>query len=120
VGAGQYKTSATLLIKKVLFVALLMHTLSGAQTLEDIVVLHHETRSFDTPAAIQLVDTRNFKVSHGWPLGFGNHLTGYARIDNLTDERYVDLVIVNQTLSQFYEPAPGRNWSLGLRLVISV
>ena len=45
-------------------------------------------------------------------------LTAYARIDNLTDERYVGSVIVNQALSQFYEPAPGRNWTLGLRLVL--
>lgn len=64
--------------------------------------------------------TLNLKMSHGWSLGSGNHLTGYARIDNLTDERYVGSVIVNQALSQFYEPAPGRSWTLGLRLVISV
>ncbi|MDP3827999.1 MAG: TonB-dependent receptor, partial [Polaromonas sp.] len=45
-------------------------------------------------------------------------LTAYARIDNLTDKRYVGSVIVNQAVSQFYEPAPGRNWTLGLRLVV--
>lgn len=42
----------------------------------------------------------------------------YARIDNLTDKRYVGSVIVNQAASQFYEPAPGRTWSLGLRLTL--
>jgi iron complex outermembrane receptor protein len=61
--------------------------------------------------------TLNAKVSHGWAVGAGS-LTAYARIDNLTDERYVGSVIVNQALSQFYEPAPGRNWTLGLRLVL--
>lgn len=61
--------------------------------------------------------TLNLKASHGWALGAGS-LTAYARIDNLTDERYVGSVIVNQTASQFYEPAPGRNWTLGLRLVV--
>jgi iron complex outermembrane receptor protein len=45
-------------------------------------------------------------------------LTTYARIDNLTDQRYVGSVIVNQASSQFYEPAPGKNWTLGLRLVL--
>jgi iron complex outermembrane receptor protein len=61
--------------------------------------------------------TLNLKASHAWAVGSGN-LTTYARIDNLTDERYVGSVIVNQTASQFYEPAPGRNWTLGLRLVL--
>ncbi|MDO9166410.1 MAG: TonB-dependent receptor [Rhodoferax sp.] len=61
--------------------------------------------------------TLNVKASHGWAVGAGS-LTAYARIDNLTDERYVGSVIVNQALSQFYEPAPGRNWTLGLRLVL--
>jgi len=45
-------------------------------------------------------------------------LTAYARVDNLTDKRYVGSVIVNQAASQFYEPAPGRNWTLGLRVVL--
>ena len=61
--------------------------------------------------------TLNLKASHAWALGGGN-LTAYARVDNLTDKRYVGSVIVNQALSQFYEPAPGRNWTLGLRLVL--
>ena len=61
--------------------------------------------------------TLNAKVSHGWAVGAGS-LTAYARIDNLTNERYTGSVIVNQAASQFYEPAPGRNWTLGLRLVV--
>ena len=63
--------------------------------------------------------TLNLKASHGWAIGSGS-LTTYARIDNLTDERYVGSVIVNQAASQFYEPAPGRNWTLGLRLVLPI
>ena len=61
--------------------------------------------------------TLNVKASHGWALGSGS-LTGYVRIDNLTDQRYVGSVIVNQSASQFYEPAPGRSSTLGLRLVV--
>ena len=61
--------------------------------------------------------TLNAKVSHGWAVGTGS-LTAYARVDNLTDERYVGSVIVNQAALQFFEPAPGRNWTLGLRLVL--
>ena len=59
----------------------------------------------------------NLNVSHGWPIGSGS-LTAYARIDNLTDRHYAGSVIVNQAASQFYEPAPGRNWTLGVRMVL--
>ncbi len=42
-------------------------------------------------------------------------LTEYARIDNLFDEKYVGSVRVNDTNSRFYEPAPGRNWIMGIK-----
>ena len=45
-------------------------------------------------------------------------MTAFARIDNVTDQRYVGSVIVNQAALQFYEPAPGINWTLGLRLMV--
>ncbi|MEJ7685764.1 MAG: TonB-dependent receptor [Variovorax sp.] len=38
----------------------------------------------------------------------------FARIDNLFDRRYVGSVIVNEGSSRYYEPAPGRNWTLGM------
>ncbi|MFZ9639847.1 MAG: TonB-dependent receptor family protein [Hylemonella sp.] len=59
--------------------------------------------------------TFNLKASHGWAVGKGS-LTAYARADNVTDQRYVGSVIVNQSSQQYYEPAPGYNWTLGLRL----
>ncbi len=61
--------------------------------------------------------TLNAKLSQGWALGW-SLLTAYGRIDNLTGKRYVGSVIVNQAASQFYEPAPGRSWTLGLRLTL--
>ena len=61
--------------------------------------------------------TLNLRASHVWELGAGR-LTTYARIDNVADERYVGSVIVNQAREQFYEPAPGRNWTLGVRFVM--
>ena len=63
--------------------------------------------------------TFNLKASHGWSVGPGS-LTAYARIHNITDKQYVGSVIVNQALSQFYEPAPGRNWTVGLRLALPI
>jgi iron complex outermembrane receptor protein len=68
-------------------------------------------------ASVDGYATFNLKASHGWAVGSGS-LTTYARVDNLTDQRYVGSVIVNQASSQFYEPAPGKNWTLGLRLVL--
>jgi iron complex outermembrane receptor protein len=35
-------------------------------------------------------------------------LSEFARLDNLTDRAYVGSVIVNETNSRFFEPAPGR------------
>lgn len=58
----------------------------------------------------------NLKASHGWSVANKGTLTAYARLDNVTDQRYVGSVIVNQASSQFYEPAPGYNWTLGARL----
>ncbi len=61
--------------------------------------------------------TFNLRASHGWNIGPAS-LLAYARIDNLADERYVGSVIVNQAVGQFFEPAPGRNWTVGLRLTV--
>jgi iron complex outermembrane receptor protein len=42
-------------------------------------------------------------------------ITEFARVDNIFDRSYVGSVIVNQSSSQFYESAPGRNWLAGLK-----
>jgi iron complex outermembrane receptor protein len=42
----------------------------------------------------------------------------YLRIDNLFDRRYAGWVIVNEGNSRFFEPAPGRNWTIGLTATI--
>ncbi len=61
--------------------------------------------------------TLALKANYGWAIGAGV-LTASARVDNATDKRYVGSVIVNQALLRFYEPAPGRNWTVGLRFVM--
>jgi iron complex outermembrane receptor protein len=40
----------------------------------------------------------------------------FARVDNLANRRYVGSVIVNETNSRFFEPAPTRTWLLGVDL----
>ena len=67
-------------------------------------------------ASAEGYSTLNLKASHGWAVAGKGTLTGYGRLDNVTDQRYVGSVIVNQAANQFYEPAPGFNWTLGLRL----
>jgi len=62
--------------------------------------------------------TLNLKASQGWPVAGKGSLTAYGRLDNVTDQRYVGSVIVNQAANQFYEPAPGFNWTLGVRLSV--
>lgn len=38
----------------------------------------------------------------------------FGRIDNLFDREYVGSVIVNESNGRYYEPAPGRNYGIGL------
>ncbi len=37
----------------------------------------------------------------------------FARVDNLFDRRTVGSVIVNESNGRYFEPAPGRNWTVG-------
>lgn len=64
--------------------------------------------------------TLNLKASQGWPVAGRGSFTVYGRLDNVTDQRYVGSVIVNQAASQFYEPGPGFNWTLGVRLNVAL
>jgi iron complex outermembrane receptor protein len=49
-----------------------------------------------------------------WRLANGT-LRGFARIENLFDRDIVGSVIVNEANGRHFEPAPGRQWVLGLR-----
>ena len=57
----------------------------------------------------------NLSARHRWGIGKGG-LTLYGRINNVSDERYIGSVIVNQASSQFYESGLPNNWSVGLSL----
>ena len=41
-------------------------------------------------------------------------LTEFVRLDNVTDKSYVGSVIVAEGNRRFFEPAPGRNWLVGV------
>ncbi|RYY93438.1 MAG: TonB-dependent receptor, partial [Comamonadaceae bacterium] len=38
----------------------------------------------------------------------------FLRVDNVADRRYAGSVIVNEGNGRYFEPAPGRNWLLGV------
>ena len=40
----------------------------------------------------------------------------FGRVDNLFDRTYVGSVIVNESNGRYYEPAPGRNFGIGMNL----
>lgn len=58
-----------------------------------------------------------FAVSAGYSHQWGAwKLNAFARVDNLTDKKYVGSVIVNEGNGRFYEAAPGRQWMAGVSL----
>ncbi|HHU9729232.1 TPA: hypothetical protein ACUKZF_004553, partial [Escherichia coli] len=40
----------------------------------------------------------------------------FGRVDNLFDKEYVGSVIVNESNGRYYEPAPGRNYGVGINI----
>ncbi len=93
--------------------AVQLGTQAGVEFLQSGRLFANDTNT----VAVDGYGTWALKASHGFAVGKGS-LTAYARVDNLSDERYVGSVIVNQANQQFFEPAPGRNWTLGVRLVL--
>jgi len=79
----------------------------GARALGRVVV--NDTNS-DAAASFVVAD-----VSAGYvlPLGAWN-FSAFARVDNVTDRRYVGSVIVNEGNARYFEPAPGRTFFAGL------
>jgi len=58
-------------------------------------------------------------VGYAWVMGDWKVNT-FARVDNLFDKNYAGSVIVNdstQPVGRYFEPADGRNWSAGLRVI---
>ncbi|MGZ8261136.1 MAG: TonB-dependent siderophore receptor, partial [Caldimonas sp.] len=40
--------------------------------------------------------------------------SAFGRVDNVLDRRYAGSVIVNEGNGRFFEPAPGRSWTVGV------
>lgn len=55
-------------------------------------------------------------VGYAWVMGDWK-VNSFARVDNLFDKNYAGSVIVNDGNDRYFEPADGRNWSAGLRVI---
>jgi len=54
-------------------------------------------------------------LNTGYKFSYGNWMIDvFGRVDNLFDRKYVGSVIVNEGNNRYYEPAPGRNYGVGL------
>jgi len=56
-----------------------------------------------------------------WRAGFRQqagswHFEEFVRVDNLFDRRYVGAVVVGDSNGRYYQPAPGRNYTVGASL----
>ena len=47
-------------------------------------------------------------------------LTGYLRLENLTDKRYAASTIGDQAFARYFEPGAPRNWLLGLKFSVAL
>ena len=53
-------------------------------------------------------------VRIGWIGGNASRIQPFLAMNNLFDRRYVSSVVINAARGRYYEPAPGRNFYLGL------
>jgi iron complex outermembrane receptor protein len=80
------------------------------------VELVHSGRIFADDLNTAWADGRtvfNLSASQRWAMD-KTAVTLYARLNNVSDERFVGSVIVNQSSKQFYEPGLPKNWMLGI------
>ena len=58
-----------------------------------------------------------FNLRLGWDRQVGHwRFKSYLRLDNVADKAYVGSVIANEGNRRFFEPAPGRQWGVGMSL----
>ncbi len=82
---------------------------SDIRYMSDIMVNDENTAKAPSWTVVGL--TTGYKWSYG-----RMDMDLFGRIDNLFDREYVGSVIVNESNGRYYEPAPGRNYGIGLNL----
>jgi iron complex outermembrane receptor protein len=69
-----------------------------------------DDRNTDFAAGAGVVNVSAHRPFKAGPWSF----SAFLRIDNVLDARYIGSVIVNEANGRFFEPAPGRSWTVGL------
>lgn len=82
---------------------------SDIRYMSDIMANDENTAKAPSWAVVGL--TTGYKWSYG-----RMDMDLFGRVDNLFDREYVGSVIVNESNGRYYEPAPGRNYGIGLNL----
>ena len=59
--------------------------------------------------------TFDIGIEREWRAG-STVLVGFARIDNVFDRRAIGSVIVNDGNGRYFEPSPGRGFTVGFRI----
>ena len=100
-----------------------------SSTLYGELVWRHPASGFHAGAEVRysskiFVDDQNSDASESYAVGNlragfeqqmrGWRLTEFVRLDNVTDRKYNGSVIVAEGNRRFFEPAPGRNWLVGV------
>ena len=100
-----------------------------ASTLYGELVWRHAASGFHAAAEVRrngrvYVDDANSDSAAGYTVGnlragFEQRvkqwrLSEFVRVDNVTDRQYIGSVIVADGNGRFFEPAPGRNWLVGV------
>ena len=68
-----------------------------------------------TPTPTRRPASRVVSANVGYRRAVGRSTSrGFARVDNLFSRRYAGSVIVNEGNARFFEPAPARNWTVGV------
>ncbi|SEK65026.1 TonB-dependent receptor family protein [Nitrosovibrio tenuis] len=80
--------------------------------LEAIYRDHIFANDTNTEAAKQYA-LANIRFAYSHQIG-GWKLSEFVRADNITNTGYVGSVIINESNGRFYEPAPGRNYMVGV------
>jgi iron complex outermembrane recepter protein len=73
----------------------------------------------DNTAKTSRYNLINIGLSASHAVGAGL-LTGYVRIDNLTDKLYAASTIGDQAFARYYEPGAPRNWLLGVKYSVGL
>lgn len=90
--------------------------LNAAVEVQYVDKLYVNDRNTDAAPAYTIA---NFRAGLGQSLG-RTTLREFVRVNNLFDRRYAGSVIVGDTNGRFFEPAPGRNWFIGVNVDVAL